>query len=62
MAPKKPVEKAAFPLVVESSIDKNSVPEALYAARDLGTNSCRMLIAQPKGAQFRVIDLSLIHI
>ena len=50
MAPKKPLEKAAFPLVVESSIDKNSVPEALYAALDLGTNSCRMLIAQPKGA------------
>ena len=56
MAPKKPVEKAAFPLVVESSIDKNLVPEALYAALDLGTNSCRMLIAQPKGAQFHVID------
>jgi exopolyphosphatase/guanosine-5'-triphosphate,3'-diphosphate pyrophosphatase len=28
----------------------------LYAALDLGTNSCRMLIAQPKGAQFHVID------
>jgi exopolyphosphatase / guanosine-5'-triphosphate,3'-diphosphate pyrophosphatase len=24
----------------------------LYAALDLGTNSCRMLIAQPKGSQF----------
>ena len=56
MAPKKPIENAAFPLVVESSIDKNSGPEALYAALDLGTNSCRMLIAQPKGAQFHVID------
>jgi exopolyphosphatase/guanosine-5'-triphosphate,3'-diphosphate pyrophosphatase len=29
---------------------------ALYAALDLGTNSCRMLIAQPKGSQFVVID------
>ena len=29
---------------------------ALYAALDLGTNSCRMLIARPKGAQFEVID------
>ena len=56
MAPKKPIENVAFPLVVESSIDKNLGPEALYAALDLGTNSCRMLIAQPKGAQFHVID------
>ncbi|MCB1368126.1 MAG: Ppx/GppA family phosphatase [Rhodobacteraceae bacterium] len=29
---------------------------ALYAALDLGTNSCRMLIAQPSGSQFRVVD------
>ncbi|MEF3047638.1 Ppx/GppA phosphatase family protein [Pseudotabrizicola sp. L79] len=29
---------------------------ALYAALDLGTNSCRMLIAQPKGSQFSVVD------
>ena len=28
----------------------------LYAALDLGTNSCRMLIAQPRGNQFHVID------
>ena len=28
----------------------------LYAALDLGTNSCRMLIAQPKGSQFHVVD------
>lgn len=28
----------------------------LYAALDLGTNSCRMLIAQPKGSQFQVVD------
>ena len=28
----------------------------LYAALDLGTNSCRMLIARPKGPQFEVID------
>ena len=34
------------------------VPESaeLYAALDLGTNSCRMLIAQPNGSQFHVID------
>ncbi len=29
---------------------------ALYAALDLGTNSCRMLIAQPRGSQFTVTD------
>jgi exopolyphosphatase/guanosine-5'-triphosphate,3'-diphosphate pyrophosphatase len=31
-------------------------PADLYAALDLGTNSCRMLIAQPKGNQFHVVD------
>ena len=31
-------------------------PAELYAALDLGTNSCRMLIAQPKGNQFHVVD------
>ncbi len=28
----------------------------LFAALDLGTNSCRMLIAAPEGGQFRVVD------
>ncbi|TVP70391.1 MAG: Ppx/GppA family phosphatase [Rhodobacteraceae bacterium] len=28
----------------------------LYAALDLGTNSCRMLIARPQGGQFEVVD------
>lgn len=28
----------------------------LYAALDLGTNSCRMLIATPEGGHFRVVD------
>ena len=28
----------------------------LYAALDLGTNSCRMLIAAPDGGRFRVVD------
>jgi exopolyphosphatase / guanosine-5'-triphosphate,3'-diphosphate pyrophosphatase len=35
-------------------VDPGSAP--LYAALDLGTNSCRMLIAQPKGSQFVIID------
>ncbi len=28
----------------------------LYAALDLGTNSCRMLIATPEGGHFRIVD------
>ncbi len=32
-----------------------SEPE-LFAALDLGTNSCRMLIAVPEGGQFRIVD------
>jgi len=31
-------------------------PRELFAALDLGTNSCRMLIAEPNGAEFRVVD------
>ncbi len=33
---------------------KKSKP--LYAALDLGTNSCRMLIAEPDGTRFHVVD------
>lgn len=28
----------------------------LYAAVDLGTNNCRMLVAEPRGQSFRVVD------
>ncbi|MCC5959300.1 MAG: Ppx/GppA family phosphatase [Rhodobacteraceae bacterium] len=31
-------------------------PPQLYAALDLGTNSCRMLIARPHGGHFEVVD------
>ena len=31
-------------------------PSARYAALDLGTNNCRLLIARPEGASFRVLD------
>ena len=30
--------------------------DPLFAALDLGTNSCRMLIARPQGCEFKVID------
>ena len=56
MAPKRPKAAGAFPKPVESPAPSRPDPNALYAALDLGTNSCRMLIAQPKGSQFHVVD------
>ncbi len=56
MAPKRPKAAGAFPKPVESTAPLRPDPNALYAALDLGTNSCRMLVAQPKGSQFHVID------
>ncbi len=56
MAPKRPIGVGAFPKVVETPAPTAPDPAQLYAALDLGTNSCRMLIAQPKGSQFHVID------
>ncbi|HKK98178.1 MAG TPA: Ppx/GppA family phosphatase, partial [Marivita sp.] len=56
MAPKRPKGAGAFPKPVESPAPQRPDPSELYAALDLGTNSCRMLIAQPKGNQFHVID------
>ncbi len=56
MAPKRPIGAGAFPKVVESPAPKPPDPSELYAALDLGTNSCRMLIAQPKGSGFHVVD------
>jgi exopolyphosphatase / guanosine-5'-triphosphate,3'-diphosphate pyrophosphatase len=49
------------PLPEVSRADKPSAlsdprSAVLYAALDLGTNSCRMLIAQPKGSQFVIVD------
>jgi len=48
-ASRPPVERKAAP-------HKKPDPADLYAALDLGTNSCRMLIAQPKGNQLHVVD------
>ncbi|MCB6177041.1 Ppx/GppA family phosphatase [Rhodobacter sp. Har01] len=65
MTPERPPgEDAAFssvePQVARFHGDGPSTPAepgpALYAALDLGTNSCRMLIAQPRGSQFSVTD------
>lgn len=65
MAPERPREADAIPqampdapggLTVEPSASPPVGAGALYAALDLGTNSCRMLIARPRGAQFQVVD------
>lgn len=61
MTPERPYGEDAIPAAddlqpVEPSDPGRSDPGLLYAALDLGTNSCRMLIAQPRGSQFQVID------
>ena len=56
MAPRRPPGAERFPKAVEPLPPGKADPAELYAALDLGTNSCRMLIAQPKGNQFHVVD------
>ncbi len=56
MASRRRKGAGAFPKAVESPAPKIPDPAQLYAALDLGTNSCRMLIAQPKGSGFHVVD------
>ena len=61
MAPKRPVGAGAVPGPEGSKLVESPAlikPESgpLYAALDLGTNSCRMLIARPEGDQFKVVD------
>ncbi|WP_298835793.1 Ppx/GppA phosphatase family protein [uncultured Roseobacter sp.] len=57
MAPQRP--KGAGALDQTTALSPAPVPPRpgeLYAALDLGTNSCRMLIAQPQGSGFSVVD------
>lgn len=56
MASRRRKGAGVFPKAVESPAPKQPDPGTLYAALDLGTNSCRMLIAQPKGSGFHVVD------
>ena len=56
MAPRRSNGAGAFPKSVEPPAPDQIDPDRLYAALDLGTNSCRMLIAHPVGGQFRVVD------
>ena len=55
MTPKRPTGAGAIPKAVDNAAPRSD-PSELYAALDLGTNSCRMLIAHPVGNQFRVVD------
>ena len=64
MTPERPPGADAIPrasnldvaALVEPSAPPAELTVQLYAALDLGTNSCRMLIAQPRGSQFQVVD------
>ena len=56
MTPRRRKAAGAFPKPVERPGPDRPDPDALYAALDLGTNSCRMLVAQPCGNQFHVVD------
>ncbi|WP_420863368.1 Ppx/GppA phosphatase family protein [Algirhabdus cladophorae] len=56
MTPKRPAGADAIPKPVEGTAPLPSETSPLYAALDLGTNSCRMLIARPEGDQFAVVD------
>ena len=56
MTPRRPKGAGAFPKAVATPAPNPPDPAGLYAALDLGTNSCRMLIAQPKGSGFHVVD------
>ena len=58
MTPRRPAGADAFPNSepVEPTVTRPPEEGPLYAALDLGTNSCRMLIARPRGNQFQVVD------
>ena len=56
MAPKRPLGAGALPKPVEGTASSKPDRPPLYAALDLGTNSCRMLIARPDGEQIKVVD------
>jgi exopolyphosphatase/guanosine-5'-triphosphate,3'-diphosphate pyrophosphatase len=56
MTPQRLRSAGAVPKAVESTVGPKAQVQQLYAALDLGTNSCRMLIAQPDGAHFRIVD------
>lgn len=56
MTPTRPLGTGTLPAQVEQTVPGKPAAAGLYAALDLGTNSCRMLIAAPVGNQFHVVD------
>ena len=56
MTPERPKAADAVPLMVAPAVANAPGSSPLYGALDLGTNSCRMLIAQPRGDGFVVVD------
>ena len=59
MAPQRPKGAGALEKDQKPALSPAPVPPGssdLYAALDLGTNSCRMLIARPNGSGFHVVD------
>ncbi len=55
-APSSSVERPRGSSRVGGATPPHAGGASLYAALDLGTNSCRMLIARPQGGQFLVTD------
>lgn len=41
---------------VDSAVERSSASSPVFAAIDLGTNNCRLLVARAAGGSFRVID------
>ncbi|MEM9349503.1 MAG: Ppx/GppA phosphatase family protein [Pseudomonadota bacterium] len=56
MAPMRSGDAGAIPETVEPAASPSAPAGPLYAALDLGTNSCRMLIARPSGSGIEVVD------
>ncbi len=56
MTPRRRKRSGALPKKVERPGPRSSAQGGLYAALDLGTNSCRMLVARPRGGHFEVVD------
>ena len=57
MAPQRPAGVDAQDVKTDTcATPRADRSQELYAALDLGTNSCRMLIAAPAGDSFRVVD------
>jgi exopolyphosphatase/guanosine-5'-triphosphate,3'-diphosphate pyrophosphatase len=56
LAPREDLQEPAFVPGTQSAPAVSPASGGVYAALDLGTNNCRLLIASPSGDGFRVID------